>query len=157
MHRANINHVTWTSGITDRGFHVTILKTHASNPILNPSNPNTHIHKLLPLGSSHGFLPMSILVSKVAAFYIFNVVVWNSWICVIQFYICLYVVCWDRSFSIVTKLWAGLPAGMRDLSVFQNIQTGCGAHPFSSSKLSLTMINAARVWSWALISIWCWG
>lgn len=72
---------------------------------------------------------------------------------------------WVNVICIVMRLWAGLflvwiLAGTRIFSVLQNVQTVCGAQkpsykvdadtPFLRSKV-------VRLWSWSLISIWCWG
>jgi len=52
-----------------------------------------------------------------------------------------------------------IAAGMRDLSVLQNVQTNSGAHPatysFSTDILPEGKLDEAS--SWLLISTWCLG
>jgi len=68
----------------------------------------------------------------------------------------------DSVVSVVTGLLGGRsglqsPAGAREFSVLQNIQTGCGAHLAPSQYVGLTVLilgdKAAGAWSWPLTFI----
>jgi len=66
--------------------------------------------------------------------------------------------------GMVTMSWAGrsgfrIAAGMRDLSVLQNVQTNSGAHPttYSFSTGIFPEGNLDEASSWPLISTWCRG
>jgi hypothetical protein len=71
---------------------------------------------------------------------------------------------WGSIVGIATRLWTGqsrvwILVGARDISLFQNVQTGSGAHPASYSVRTgiLSQSKGVGSWSSSLTSIYCWG